>query len=68
MESDLAVVAVDVLSVIVLLASVTALLVTAREWETRGLSAAGRACALVSGLLVASSLVDLVDRWALVVS
>ena len=68
MEPDLAVVAIDVLSIVVLLASVAALLATARERETRELRAARPVCALVSGLLVASSLVGLVDRWALVVS
>ena len=68
MEPDLTGVAVDVLSIVVLLASVAALLITARERETREVRAARLVCALVSGLLVASSLVNLGDRWALVVS
>ena len=68
MEPVLAVIAVDALSIVVMLVSVAALLVTARERESRALRPARPVCALFGGLLVASSLVDLVDRWALVVS
>lgn len=68
MEPDLAVAVADALSIVVLLASVAALLLTASERETRELRAARPICALASALLVASSLIELVDRWALVVS
>ena len=55
-------VAADALSLVVLVASAAALLVTARERETRGLRSARRICLLIGGFLVASSWAEALDR------
>ena len=61
-------VTVDVACVVAFLASVAVLAATVREQFFPALAPARVACVVVTGVLVASSLVDAVDRWALVLA
>lgn len=61
-------VAVDALSVVAFAASVTLMLVTARETCVPALREGRPACMLVTGVLVTATFADATDRWALVLA